>query len=195
MVITEKKVPYINILDVMKKDKVILIIIICFSFLNINAQSLHDFVINESLSEKISNINSYLEINKNTGKIPRKYKTSYVYIDAMANDFYILDFFIQDFYYEQKELDIRYFHIDDTYFIFSKNSRNLLSKYFNFSKIENNKTIKATAFIVKDKYGTEETRGQLSYKSCGETFYLIHIYLPLSLTYLKKEFNITYPDK
>lgn len=194
MVITRKKVHYINILDVMKKGKIILIII-CFSFLQFNAQSLHDFVINEDLSEKISNINGYLEINKNTGKISKKYKTSYVYVDAMVNDFYILDFFIQDFYYEPKELDIRYFRIDNTYFIFSKYSRDLLSKYFDFSKIENNKTIKPTDFVIKDKYGTEETRGQLSYKSCGETFYLIHIYLPFSQTYLKKEFNIRYPDK
>ncbi len=179
----------------MKRNKLILICLLLGFWLNIKAQIVDKIILNESLREKFSNINYYLEENKKSGKISKKYKTSYVYVDAMVNDFYILDFFIQDFYYEPKELDIRYFRIDNTYFIFSKYSRDLLSKYFDFSKIENNKTIKPTDFVIKDKYGTEETRGQLSYKSCGETFYLIHIYLPFSQTYLKKEFNIRYPDK
>ncbi|AZA86835.1 hypothetical protein EG349_08560 [Chryseobacterium shandongense] len=179
----------------MKKDKILLVIIICFSYLKFNSQSLNDFVLNESLREKINNINSYLETNKRTGKIPQKYKMSYVFVDAAVNDFYILDFFIQDFYYEPKELNVRYFRIDNTYFIFSDNTRKLLNKQFNFAAIENNKIIKPSNFIIKDKYGTEETRGQLSFKSCGEIFYLIHIYIPLSQIYLKKEFNLKYPDK
>lgn len=63
---------------------------------------------------------------------------SYVFVDATVNDFYILDFFIQNFYYEPKELNVRYFRIDNTCFIFSDNTRKLLNKQFNFSAIENN---------------------------------------------------------
>lgn len=186
---------FIIILNDMKRDRLILMFLLLFFCLKTSAQLLEKVVINESLKGKFDNINDYLIENKLSGKIPKKYNISYVYIEAAVNNNEFINFALQDFYVEKKESDIRYLYLDNTYFIFTKYSRDFFKKYFDFSLIENNKLIKPTSFVIKDKYGMEETRGQLSFKNCNDNFYLLDIYLPFSETYLKKEFNVKYPDK
>lgn len=153
----------------------------------ISAQGIKEFFVNESLGNKFANISTYLKLHKETNNRNEKL---FVYVSCLGND-KIVNFSISKNLYNNSILEAKYYVYENVTYIFSKEDRELLKDFLNFSIIDKNIIPNSsidTSFSNKNK--SDSDLGELLFRKSNEGYYLSYVYLPFSEDYLMIEYNL-----